>query len=103
MFELPKAYIKYSNLWQEEWNTIRSLADNRNIIFKRADKRVVIWGRNDYLMEKQLIYFPYEYRKDTYFGKFYFLPKINKRLHDVPVRPVFSNCDTPTEKCSQKF
>ena len=58
MIELPKADIKYSSLSREEWNTIRSLADDRNIIIKKADKgsRIVIWGRNDYLMqaEKQL-------------------------------------------------
>ena len=31
LFKLPKADIKYSNLSQEEWNAIRSLADDRNI------------------------------------------------------------------------
>ena len=59
MFELPKAGIKYSNVSREERNAIRLLADNRSIIIKKADKRscIVIWGRNDYLMEaeKQLI------------------------------------------------
>ena len=108
MLELPKVDIKYSNLSREEWNAIRSLADDRSIIIKKADKGscIVIWGRNDYLMEaekqlsdkkvyrevsnsenilsklaemsikmfsnlkkrgyiaeKQLKYFPYEYRK----------------------------------------
>ena len=29
------------------------------------------------------------------------LPKIHKRLHDVPGRPVISNCGTPTEKVSE--
>ena len=55
MFELPKADIKYFNLSREEWNAIRSLADGRNIIIKKADKRscIVIWGRNDYLMEAE--------------------------------------------------
>ena len=146
MFELPKADIKYFNPSREEWNAIRSLADGRNIIIKKADKRscIVIWGRNDYLMEaekqlsdkkvyqevsnsenilsklaemsnkmfsnlkkrgyiteKQLKYFSYEYRKATNFGKLYFLPKIHKRLHNVPGRPVISNCGTPTEKCSE--
>ena len=40
-----------------EWNAIRSLADDRSIIIKKADKgSCIIWGRNDYLMkaEKQL-------------------------------------------------
>ena len=145
MFELPKADIKYFNLSREEWNAIRSLADGRNIIIKKADKRscIVIWGRNDYLMEaekqlsdkkvyqevsnsenilsklaemsnkmfsnlkkrgyiteKQLKCFCYGYRKATNFGKLYFLHKIHKRLHNVPGRPVISNCGTPTEKWS---
>ena len=60
MFELPKADIRYSNLSLEEWNAIRSLADNRNIIIKKAAEElcIIIWGRNDYLMdaEKQLSY-----------------------------------------------
>ena len=122
------------------------MADDRSIIIKKADKGscIVIWGRNDYLMEaekqlsdkkvyqevsnsenilsklaemsnkmfsnlkkrgyiteKQLKYFSYEYRKATNFGKLYFLPKIHKRLHNVPGRPVISNCGTPTEKCSE--
>ena len=120
------------------------MADDRNIIIKKADKEscIVIWGKNDYLMEaekqlshedvypevsnresilsnlaemsnkmfsslkkrgyiteKQLKYFFYEYRKATNVGKLYFLPKIHKRLiHNVPQRPVVSNCGTPTEQ-----
>ena len=31
----------------------------------------------------------------------YLLPKIHKRLYDVPGRPVISNCGTPTEKASE--
>ena len=38
LFKLPQADIKYSNLSQEEWSAIRSLADDRNIILKKADK-----------------------------------------------------------------
>ena len=57
-FELAKADIKYSNLSREEWNAIRTLADDRSIIIKKADNGsyVLIWGRNDCLMEagKQL-------------------------------------------------
>ena len=51
--ELPKADTKYSNLSWEEWNALRSLADDRNIMIKKTDKGscIVIWGRNDYLME----------------------------------------------------
>ena len=35
--------------------------------------------------------------KDPIFARFYLLPKIHKRLHDVPGRPVISNCCYYTE------
>ena len=50
--------------------------------------------------EKQLKCLSYEYRKATNFGKLYFLPKMHRRLHNVPGRSVISNCGAPTEKCS---
>ena len=34
-------------------------------------------------------------------GKLCLLPKINKRLFEVPGRPVILNCGTPTEKVSE--
>ena len=43
------------NLSQEEWKGIRSLADDRHIVIKKADKGsyVVIWDRNDYITETE--------------------------------------------------
>ena len=38
--------------------------------------------------------------KDPKFARFYLLPKIHKRLHDVPGRPVISNCGYYTESIS---
>ena len=38
--------------------------------------------------------------KDPKFAPFYLPPKIYKRLHDVPVRPVISNCGYYTENIS---
>ena len=39
--------------------------------------------------------------KDPKFARFYLLPKIHKRLHDVPGGPVISNCGSKTENiCS---
>ena len=121
------------------------MADYRSIIIKKADKGscVVVWDRNDYIVEaekqlgdkniyqdvnfsdrilrdlvdksnkmfrslmshgkteKELKYFTYEYQKATNLGKMYLLPKIHKRLSNVPGRPVISNCGTPAEKVSE--
>ena len=38
--------------------------------------------------------------KDPKFARFYLLPKIHKRLYDVPGRPVISNCGYYTENIS---
>ena len=38
--------------------------------------------------------------EDPKFARFYLLPKINKRLHNVPGRPVISNCGFYTENIS---
>ena len=35
--------------------------------------------------------------KDPKFARFYLLPKIHKRLHNVSGRPVISNCGSYTE------
>ena len=46
-------------------------------------------------------YFLYDYKNATKLGKLYFLPKIHKKLFNVPGRPVISNYGTPTEKASE--
>ena len=146
LFEITKEPTRYSNLLQEEWLPIRTLADDRSIVIKKADKGsgIVVWDRADYLREaekqrsdknvyqevqfkkqmlsnlvdtsskffrslktkgfiaeKELKYFTYEYKKACNLGKMYLLPKIHKRLSDVPGRPVISNCGMPTEKVSE--
>ena len=125
---------------------MRSLANDRSIVFKKADKgsNVVVWDREDYIaevekqlgyrnvykdigfkekslyklpetsnslfrnpkkksciIEKELKYFSIEFTKVTNLGKIYLLPKIHKRLFDVPGRPVISNCGNLTEKVSE--
>ena len=50
--------LKYSNLSTEEWKAIKSLADDRSIVIKKADEgsAVVVWELSDYIKEakKQL-------------------------------------------------
>ena len=111
-----------------EWEAIRSLAGDKSIVIKKANKGscVVVWDRLDYLMEaekqlkdrkvyqevrfsenilnelveksntmfknlgrkdvileKELKYFFFEYKKATNLGKLYLLPKIHKCLKNV--------------------
>ena len=69
------------------------LVEKSNSIFQSLRKRKLI-------TEEELHYFIYKYKKDTNFGKMYLLPKIHKRLVNVPGRPVILNFGTPTEKAS---
>ena len=58
LFKVIEAPWNYSNLTKEEWQVIQSLADDRRIVIKKADKgsSIVLWDRVDYLKEanKQL-------------------------------------------------
>ena len=90
-----KKQLSDKNVYQEVSNSeniLSKLAEMSNKVFNSFKKR-------GYIIEKQLKYFSYEYRKATNFGKLYILPKIHKKLHNVPGQPVISNCGTPTEKC----
>ena len=55
------------------------LVDKSNSVFKELK-------RKGYVSDKTLKYFTYEYKKATNLGKFYLLPKIRKRLNNVPGR-----------------
>ena len=64
-----------------------------NTLMKTLEK---IRQRGDFSKDT-LDYFLVE---DPKFARFYLLPKIHKRLHDVPGRPVISNCGYYTENMS---
>ena len=70
------------------------LVDKSNFFFKELTRKGCI-------SEKTLKYFTYEFKNSTNLGKLYLLPKIHKRLENVPRRPVISNCGTPTEEISE--
>ena len=74
--------------------TLSDLIEKSNNFFKRLNRKKII-------SEKELKYFSYSFKNASCLGKMYLLPKIHKRLYNVPGRPVISNCGTPTEKVSK--
>ena len=58
IFAIPDSRLGYSNFSREEWQAMRSLADDKSIVIKKADKgsSVVVWDCYDYIAdaEKQL-------------------------------------------------
>ena len=55
LFQIPDKYLPYFKLSKDEWQAIRSLAEDISIVIKKADKGscVVIWDRLDYLSEAE--------------------------------------------------
>ena len=55
LFNICKKQRTYSNFNIEEWKVMRSLVDDRNLVIKKAEKGscLVVWDRNDYLMEAE--------------------------------------------------
>ena len=70
------------------------MVDKSNRIFKRLYTQ-------KFIKEKELKHFSYDFKKTTNLGKLCLLPKIHKRLYNLPGRPVIFNCGTPTEKASE--
>ena len=55
------------------------------VVFEGCRFSIFKSPRKDKLItEEELKYFTYEYKKVTNFGKMYLLPKIHKRLVNVP-------------------
>ena len=51
--------------------------------------------------EKKFMYFTYKYKKISNLGKLYLFLKTGKRLHEMPGRPLISNCGISREKISE--
>ena len=86
-----KSVYRYVNFKSK---ILQHLAETSNDIFKNLKRK----GK---ITEKELKYLIINHKKATNLEKFFLLPKIHKRLYDVPGRPVNSNCGTPTEKVSE--
>ena len=90
--------LKDDNIYKDvnfKDNILQELEDNK--LFKSLKTKGGITG----ITEKELKCFTIEFKKDTNLGKLYLLPKIHKRLGNVPGRAVISNCRTPTESVSE--
>ena len=73
---------------------IPNLTSKSNRLFESLKQRQLI-------TQKEFKYFRFEFKKTCNLGKLYLLPKIHKRLSNVPGRPVISNCGAPREKVSE--
>ena len=97
-------YIKEANKQLEDKTVYKDVDFKETILSDLVDKSNRIFKSlytRKFITEKELKYFSYDFKKTTNLGKLYLLPKIHKRLHNVPGRPVISNCGTPTEKASE--
>ena len=84
-------YVEVKNYKE---NLLVDLTEKSNEIFKKLCNKKVI-------TEKELKYFTYSFKNFSCLGKMNLLPKIHRRLYNVPGGPVISNCRTPKEKMSE--
>ena len=88
-------YIKEANKQFEDKSVYKDINFKETILSDLVDKSNRIFKSlytHKFVTEKELKYFSYDIKKITNLGKLYLLPKIHKRLHNVPERPVISNC-----------
>ena len=96
MLEAEK-YLNDKRVYKEvkfNENVLTDLVEKSNKVFNRLYSHRL-------MSESELKYFTYNFQKATNLGRLCFLPKIHKRLANVPGRPVISNCGTPPEKVSK--
>ena len=80
----------------------KNISERKDLILKLTEKSYKIvesLKRRGFISEKQYFYF--DLKKACNLGKLFLLPKIHKRMFNVPGRPVISNSGKPTEKVSK--
>ena len=101
------------------WDRADDLAEAADLLSDSSTYKEVMFGEEEIVrflkesngMFKKLLskssisyeeqqYFSYGFKKSINLGKKCFLPKIHRRLDNVPGRPVISNYGTPTEMAS---
>ena len=81
----------------EDREVCQEVSSNPNVLVNTIIKALEKIRLRGDLSSDTLNYFAVE---DPKFARFYLLPKINKRLHNVPGRPIISNCGFYTESIS---
>ena len=81
----------------EDREVYKEVSSNPNVLVNTIIKALEKIRLRGDLSSDTLNYFAVE---DPKFARFYLLPKINKRLHNVPGRPIISNCGFYTESIS---
>jgi hypothetical protein len=84
----------YTKMERFSEETVMSLTEESNNIFHKLYNQGCI-------SKDEFKYFSYDFKNSCALGRLYLLPKIHKRLRNVPGRPVISNCGTPTERASE--
>ena len=95
--EETENHLKDNNTYKNvkfEDNDLVKLVEKNNKMFKQLHSKQKI-------SSSEFRYFSYNYKKSTNLDKMYLLPKMYKRLENVPGCPVISNCGTPTKIISE--
>ena len=70
-------------------------------LVEQSNKMFLNLQRKSVIQEREKNYFNFNFKKATYLGKLFLLPKIHKGLSNFPGHPVILNCGTATEKVSE--
>ena len=102
-------YIIEANKQLENKTVCKDITFKETILSDLVDKSNKLFKSlytHKFITKKELKDFSYDFKKKkkrTKQRKLFFFPKIHKRLHNVPGRPVISICGTLTEKASGFF
>ena len=97
-------YLSEAEKQLEDKNIYKNVPFSDKILgdlVQTSNKMFLNLKRKGSISEKEMKHFVDYYKNASNLGKLYFLPKIHKRLFNVPGSPVISNCGTPTEKVSE--